>query len=140
MLSQRLPTTAPFVRNYNIVFLGISENERDQISLTIEELEKNYGLPPLPRKPRLRSTSRLETTVSPQTSNWITPTAERPKTPQKRKRQVESKSLTPSQVKSEHKEAHAFPSKAVKLRKRPKTYSKRDVESPRYHYCLLALN
>lgn len=128
------PKIVSDIKTHGTLHLGISENERGQIRFNIEGLERSYDISWSPRKPRLRSTSRLETTVSPQASSWITPPAQRLKTAQKRKRQIESVSIAPSEVKSETKEDTTLPSKKVNLRKRPKTYSKRDVESPRRHY------
>ena len=108
----------------------LTEEQINDIALAVEELEKNY-LPDLstPNR-RLRSTSRLETVSSNQSSRLNTPTVEKNGKAHGRKRKL-ADSLTPSTVKDEIVPVSIGSSKTeIKARKRPKTYSKRDVRGP----------
>jgi hypothetical protein len=110
---------------HNRDFLTV--DEINDIALAVEELEKNC-LPDLstPNR-RLRSSSRLETVSSNQSSRLNTPTVEKNGTARGRKRMF-ADSLTPSTVEHEIVPVSIDSSKTdTKPRKRPKTYSKRDV-------------
>jgi hypothetical protein len=108
----------------------LTEKEINDIALAVEELEKNY-LPGLSTSNRqLRSTSRLETVSSDQSSRLNTPTVEKNGKAHGRKRKF-ADSLTPSTVKDEIVPVSIGSSKTeIKARKKPKTYSKRDVRVP----------
>jgi hypothetical protein len=105
----------------------LTEEQINDIALAVEELEKNC-LPDLstPNR-RLRSTSRLETVSSNQSSRLNTPSVEKNGTAPGRKRKF-ADSLTPSTVKHEIIPVSIGSSKTdIKARKKQKTYSKRDV-------------
>jgi hypothetical protein len=108
----------------------LNGDQKNDIALAVEELEKTY-LPELstPNR-RLRSSSRLETGSSNQDSRLNTPIVEKNGKAQGRKRKFGTDSLTPSGGKHEIVPVDIDSSKTDKVRKKPKTYSKRDVRVP----------
>jgi hypothetical protein len=108
----------------------LDEDQKNGIALAVEELKKTY-LPELstPNR-RLRSSSRVETGSLNQDSRLTTPPVEKNGKAQGRKRKFGTDSLTPSSGKHEIVPIDIDSSKTSKARKKPKTYSKRDVQVP----------
>lgn len=106
---------------------GLNEDEKRDIALAFEEFEKPFLLENSTPNRRLRSSSRADTTSSTQDSRFNTPIVETNGKAQGQKRKFGTDSLTPSDVKHKIVQVVISSPKSIKSRKRPKTYSKRDV-------------
>jgi hypothetical protein len=115
---------------------GLDEKQRNDIALAVEKLEKVFFLELSTPNRRLRSSSRVDTGSN--QKSWLnTPPVEKNGKTQGRKRKLGSDSSTPPGAKHEIERVDIESSKTNPSRKKPKTYSKRDVRasSHRFVWC-----
>jgi len=108
---------------------GLTEEQRNDIALAFQELEYVYLLQHSTPNRRLRSSSRVDTISPIQVLRLSAPTVEKNGKAQGRKRKFGTNSLTPSGVKHEIVQVDIDSPKTNISRKKPKTYSKRDVRA-----------
>jgi hypothetical protein len=106
---------------------GLNEAERNDIRLAVQKLEDFFSLEQLTPNRRLRSSSKVNTVSSSQDVRSNTPTKDNNGKAQGLKRKFGTNLLTSSGAKDENGQVDLYSSKASKGRKKPKTYSKRDV-------------